>query len=65
TGTLGNYAVIGVVSGKKLCLLANSDGWIYYTVVLEKTSAGILAGHYSEKVPFSTQDQQEILLKRW
>jgi len=65
TGTLGHYAVKGVVSGRKVYLQFLSDNWVYYSAVLERTPAGVLAGHYSEGASFDPAEQQEILLKRW
>lgn len=64
TGTLGNYSVEGVVSGYKAYLLLTSNGWVFYTAELERFSDGSLVGLYSSSVPFSSADQQGILLRR-
>lgn len=65
TGTLGNYAVNGVVSGSKVYLQFLSDNWVYYSAVLERTPAGVLSGHYSEGTSFDPEEQEPITLKRW
>lgn len=65
TGTLGHYAVRGVVSGGKIYLQFLSDNWVYYSAVLERTPAGVLSGHYSEGTSFDPKEQEPITLKRW
>ena len=65
TGSLGDYAADGVVSGRNVYLLLISDGWVYYTAVLEKNSAGALVGHYSEGIPPQAKNQEPLVLKRW
>jgi len=65
TGTLGHYAVKGVVSGRKVYLQFLSDNWVYYSAVLERTPAGALSGHYSEGTSFDPKEQEPITIKRW
>jgi hypothetical protein len=62
-GALGNYTVQGVVNGSTVYLAFISDGWTYYTGVL-KMRDGILGGFYSSSVPFSSEDQGSLNLRR-
>lgn len=65
TGTIGQFNVKGVVSGSKLFLAISEDGWVYYTAILERSSASMLTGSYSYTVPFSTKDKRPMVLKRF
>jgi hypothetical protein len=63
TGALGNYTVQGVVQGSTVYLAFISGGWTYYTGVL-KMRDGLLSGFYSSSVPFSSEDQGSLTLRR-
>jgi hypothetical protein len=64
TGSIGSYTVDGHVKGDTAYLALKSDGWVYYTVVA-KMSSGKLLGFYSPSVPFSSEDQSAIHLRRF
>ena len=62
-GAMGNYSARGVVRGSRLFLALSSGGYVYYTVVLNK-SADMLSGFYSSSTPFSSADQAAVTLRR-
>jgi len=51
-GDIGGYDVQGVVSGSKVYLLFASNGWFYYSAILESPSPGVLTGRFSRAIPF-------------
>jgi hypothetical protein len=63
TGALGNYSVRGVINGSTVYLTFDSNGWTYYTCVLKK-NGNMLAGFYSSSVPFSSQNQGVLTLRK-
>jgi len=50
TGTLGLYTVDGKIAGKKLYAMILSGNKVFYTVILEPTKDGALAGTAVAKV---------------
>ena len=64
TGILGDYPIGGVLNGDRLFLAITEDGWTEYTAVLVPQFGGSLAGTYCETVPFTTEDESPIELKR-
>lgn len=64
TGVLGQFDVKGVMSGSKVYLLISEGGWIYYTAVLDRTSAKRLNGFYSYTLPFSIRDQRSMEMQK-
>lgn len=63
SGSLGNYTVRGVVNGSTVYLAFVSGGWTYYTAVLKKRGS-MLGGFYSSSIPFSSEDQGSLNLRR-
>lgn len=63
SGALGNYNVRGVVNGSTVYLAFVSGGWTYYTGVLKKRGS-MLGGFYSSSIPFSSEDQGSLNLRR-
>jgi len=63
TGILDDRPIGGVLNGKKFYLAITNDGWTDYTAVLAQQYDGSLSGTYSEKVPFTTEDESPIELK--
>lgn len=63
-GTLGDYPVEGVVSGRKVYLLASQGGWYYYSIILEMPAQNILIGYYSRGVPYKTSGRVDLRLDR-
>lgn len=61
-GHIGDYPVKGVVSGNKAYLLLSSDGWYYYSAVLEMPNPGLLVGYYSRGVPYRRDSRRDIEL---
>lgn len=51
-GSLGDYDVRGVVSGRRAYLLLSYADWNYYSVILEEVHPGTLAGNFSRAFPF-------------
>jgi hypothetical protein len=60
---MGNYSARGVVRGSRVFLALSSGGYVYYTVILNK-SADMLSGFYSSSTPFSSADQAAVTLQR-
>lgn len=52
TGTIGGYAVRGVVSGEHAYLLIAQGEWYYYSAVLELQRPGLLTGRFSRAIPY-------------
>ncbi len=63
-GVLGDYAVEGVVSGRRAYLLASTGGWFSYSIVLEAPVPDILIGYYSGSVPYESNRRQDIRFNR-
>jgi len=63
TGTIGLYTVEGHVNGPDVYLVMSENGWAYYSAVLKK-KGDTLSGFYSAHVPFSTRDQETMVLSR-
>jgi hypothetical protein len=63
SGAIGSYTVKGVMRGSRAYLLLSSNGWIYYTAILNR-SGDALIGFYSSSVPFSTSDQAAMTLRK-
>lgn len=63
TGAMGNYTVRGVVRGSRVYLALSSGDWVHYTAVL-RANGNVLAGFYSPSVPFSSNDQAAVTLRR-
>jgi len=63
-GHLGDYPVEGVVSGKKVYLLANKNGWHDYSVILETPAPNILLGYSSRAIPYQTGSRKDLRLDR-
>ena len=63
SGALGSYTIRGSVSGSRVYLAFISGGWTYYTASLQ-LRGNILGGYYSSSVPFSSQDQGSLNLRR-
>ncbi|MFZ4683107.1 MAG: hypothetical protein ACOYMS_11435 [Terrimicrobiaceae bacterium] len=63
-GNLGDYPVEGVVSGKKVCLLARRGGRYDYSIILELPAPGILVGYSSRSIPYEIDDRRDIRLDR-
>jgi hypothetical protein len=62
SGAMGNYSARGVVRGPRLFLALSSDGYVYYTAVLNKQGE-TLNGFYSSSVPFTPADQAVVTLR--
>ena len=63
-GNLGDYPVEGVVSGKKVCLLARRGGRYDYSIILETPAPGILIGYSSRSIPYQIDNRRDIRLDR-
>lgn len=63
-GNLGDYSVEGVVSGKKVYLLASEGGWFYYSIILEMPVENVLIGYYSRNVPYHTAGRSAMRMER-
>jgi uncharacterized protein YceK len=63
-GNLGNYPVVGVVSGSKAYLLASSGGWFQYSVILEMPGPNVLVGYSSRSIPYRSSNRRDIRLDR-
>jgi uncharacterized protein YceK len=64
-GNLGNYPVVGVVSGSKAYLLASTGGgWFQYSVILEMPGSNVLIGYYSRSIPYRSSNRRNVRLDR-
>ena len=63
-GNLGDYPVEGVVSGRKVCLLARRGGRFDYSIIFEMPAPGILLGYSSRSIPYEIENRREIRLDR-
>jgi hypothetical protein len=63
SGAMGNYTARGFVQGSRVFLALSSGGYVYYTVILNK-SGDVLSGFYSSSVPFHPVDQAAVTLHR-
>lgn len=54
----------GVVSGRKVYLLASQGGWYYYSIILEMPAPNILIGYYARGVPYKTSGRVDLRLDR-
>lgn len=64
TGILGDYPVGGVINDRTLYLAITDEGWTGYTAILRQQYDGSLAGTYSETVPFTSEDEEQMELRR-
>lgn len=63
-GTLGDYAVEGVVSGPRAYLLTRRNGWTRHAILLEQPVKDILIGYSSRTIPYRINDRQDLRLDR-
>lgn len=64
TGNVGKYTIEGVASGSKVYLLVSSEGWYYYSMVLEMPAPHVLIGYYSPSIPYRSSNRRDIRLDR-
>jgi len=64
TGVLDDRPVGGVINGERLFLAITEGGWTSYTAILRRQYDGSLAGTYCETVPFDSQDEEQMELRR-
>jgi hypothetical protein len=64
TGHFGKYTIEGVVSGSKAYFLVSSEGWYYYSMVLEMPAPHLLLGYYSPSIPYRSSNRRDIRLDR-
>jgi hypothetical protein len=63
-GYIGDYAIKGVVSGRKAYIILKSGGWNYYSVILEPAGPDMLLGSYSKSMPFQRDASWDMRLER-
>lgn len=64
TGHIGRFPVGGVVKGTTLFLAITDEGWTSWTAILAYAGPGHMKGYYSEQVPYTEDDREDIELKR-